>query len=116
ITTVNSGVTADTKINLRGLRSLTGNNSPLLVVDGIPTPIGYISSINPNDVQDVNVLKGASSAAIYGPDGVNGVILVTTRKGTRGAPVVTFSHTTQWEKVAYMPKLQTRFGSGSTVD
>ncbi len=116
ITTVNSGVTADTKINLRGIRSLTGNNSPLLVVDGIPTPIGYISSINPNDVQDVNVLKGASSAAIYGPDGVNGVILVTTRRGTRGAPVVTFSHTTQWENVAYMPKLQNRFGSGSTVD
>ena len=116
ITTVNSGVTADTKINLRGLRSLTGNNSPLLVVDGIPTPIGYISSINPNDVQDVNVLKGASSAAIYGPDGVNGVIIVTTRRGTKGVPVITVSHTTQFERVAYMPKLQTRFGSGSTVD
>jgi TonB-dependent SusC/RagA subfamily outer membrane receptor len=75
ITTVNSGVFEETKINLRGIRSLTGNNQPLLTIDNIPTPLSYIYTLNPNDVQDVNILKGASAAAIYGSDGVNGVIL-----------------------------------------
>jgi TonB-linked SusC/RagA family outer membrane protein len=116
ITTVNSGVFGSTKINLRGVRSLTGNNQPMLVVDAIPTPLAYISSLNPNDVQDVTILKGASAAAIYGPDGVNGVIIVTTKKGTKGNPTITISNTTQVESVSYLPKLQTRFGSGSGED
>ncbi|HZH96507.1 MAG TPA: SusC/RagA family TonB-linked outer membrane protein [Flavisolibacter sp.] len=116
ITTTNSGVFENTKINLRGLRSLTGNNQPLLVIDGIPTPINYISSLNPNDVADVTLLKGASSAAIYGPDGVNGVIVITTKKGTRGKPVVTFSSSYQFNRVAFMPKRQFIFGTGSSVD
>jgi TonB-linked SusC/RagA family outer membrane protein len=114
ITTVNSGVFEETKIVLRGIRSLTGNNQPLLVVDGIPTPLTFISSLNPNDVQDVNILKGASAAAIYGPDGVNGVIIVSTRKGTSGKPFVTVSHTAQLARVSFMPDLQERFGSGTT--
>ncbi|WEK35811.1 MAG: SusC/RagA family TonB-linked outer membrane protein [Candidatus Pseudobacter hemicellulosilyticus] len=116
ITTVNSGVFEDTKINLRGLRSLTGNNSPLLVVDNIPTPLSYITTLNPNDVQDVNVLKGASAAAIYGPDGVNGVILVRTKRGSSGKPTVTVSHTVQLARVSFMPKVQERFGGGTSED
>lgn len=113
ITTVNSGVFEETKIVLRGIRSLTGNNQPLLVVDGIPTPLTFISTINPNDIQEVTILKGASGAAIYGPDGVNGVILVSTRRGTNGQPTVTISHTAQLARVSFLPKLQKRFGSGS---
>ena len=113
ITTVNSGVFEETKIVLRGIRSLTGNNQPLLVVDAIPTPLSFISTINPNDISDVTILKGASGAAIYGPDGVNGVILVTTRRGTNGAPTITVSHTAQLSRVSFLPKLQKRFGSGS---
>jgi TonB-linked SusC/RagA family outer membrane protein len=116
IITTNSGVFENTRINLRGIRSLTGNNQPLLVIDGIPTPIEYMSSINPNDVQDVNVLKGASAASLYGPDGVNGVILVTTRRGTRGKPVVTVSNTTTLARVSFMPEMQNIFGSGSDED
>jgi len=116
ITTINNSVFENTRINLRGIRSLTGNNQPMLVVDGIPTPIGYISSLNPNDVQDVSILKGASAAAIYGPDGVNGVIIVTTRKGTRAAPIITFSSSYQLSRVSYMPKRQRLYGSGSSVD
>jgi len=116
ITTTNNSVFENTRINFRGLRSLTGNNQPLLVIDGIPTPLSYISSINPNDVQDVNLLKGASAAAIYGPDGVNGVIIVNTRKGTRGAPVVTFSSSYQFSRVSFMPERQRIFGTGSSVD
>jgi TonB-linked SusC/RagA family outer membrane protein len=116
ITTVNSGVFGSTKINLRGVRSLTGNNQPMLVVDAIPTPLTYISSLNPNDVQDVTILKGASAAAIYGPDGVNGVIIVTTKKGAKDKPTITLSNTTQAESVSYLPNLQDRFGSGSGED
>lgn len=116
ITTVNSGVFEDTKINLRGLRSLTGNNSPLLVVDNIPTPLSYISTLNPNDVQDVNILKGASAAAVYGPDGVNGVILVRTKRGSSGKPVITVSQTVQLARVSFLPELQKRFGGGTSED
>lgn len=116
ITTTNNSVFENTRINLRGIRSLTGNNQPMLVVDGIPTPLGYISSINPNDVQDVNILKGASAAAIYGPDGVNGVIIVTTRKGTRNNPIITVSSSYQLSRVAYMPERQRTFGTGSSTD
>lgn len=71
IATVNNGVFADTRITLRGIRSLTGNNQPLLVVDGIPISLGFLNRINPNDVDDINILKGASAASLYGPDGVN---------------------------------------------
>lgn len=117
ITTVNNGVFADVKINLRGIRSLTGNNNPTLILDGVLTSIGYLNSLNPNDVLDVTVLKGASATGVYGPDALNGAIIVTTRKGTRdGKPVITVSHTTQLETVAFLPKFQTKFGSGSAVD
>lgn len=116
ITTTDNSVFENSRINLRGIRSLTGNNQPLLVVDGIPTPLGYISSLNPNDVQDVNILKGASAAAIYGPDGVNGVIIVTTKRGNRGKPVITVSTSYQVNRVSYMPERQREFGTGSSVD
>lgn len=80
---VNNGVFGDTRITLRGIRSLTGNNQPMLVLDGAPISISYLNSINPNDINDVTVLKSASSTAIYGPDGVNGALLVNTKKGSR---------------------------------
>lgn len=117
VATVNNGVFADTRITLRGIRSLTGNNQPLLVVDGVPVSLSYLNRINPNDVDDINILKGASAASLYGPDGVNGVIIVKTKRGTKnGAPVVTISNTTQFEKVSFLPKFQTQFGQGSSVD
>ena len=116
ITTVNSGVFEEARINLRGIRSLTGNNQPLLVIDGIPTPLTFLSTLNPNDVQDVNILKGASASALYGPDGVNGVIIVSTRRGSSGKPFVTVSHTAQLARVSFLPDLQTRFGGGTSED
>jgi TonB-linked SusC/RagA family outer membrane protein len=117
VTTANNGVFADTRIVLRGIRSLTGNNQPLLVVDGSPISLGFINSINPNDVENVNVLKGANAAALYGPEGVNGVIVVTTKKGSgRTRPQINVSNTTLFEKVAFMPDLQNSFGSGSSYD
>src|SRR6476659_6524684 len=94
ISTVNSGVFENAKINIRGIRSLTGNNQPMLVVDGAPTPLGYLSSIPPDDVQDVTILKSSASAALYGPDAVNGVIVITTKRGGK-VPTVTITSTIQ---------------------
>ncbi len=116
IQTTNNGVFADTRITLRGIRSLTGNNQPMLVVDGVPVALSFISSLNPNDIDNVTILKSSSSTAIYGPDGVNGAIVITTKRGSKASPMITLSHTTQVEKVSFMPKLQTRFGSGSSID
>ncbi len=116
VSTTNSGVFGDTRLTLRGNRSLTGNNQPMLIVDGVAMSLGYLSSINPNDIQEVNVLKSSSATVVYGPEGVNGAIVVVTKRGNRNRPVVTVSHTTQLESVSYMPKFQKRFGGGYSPD
>lgn len=116
IQSVNAGVFQDTRITLRGIRSLTGNNQPMLILDGVPISLGYLSSINPNDITDVTILKSASATAIYGPEGANGALVVTTKKGSRTKPQISVAHTVQVERVSYIPKLQTQFGSGSSVD
>jgi len=110
VNTINNGVFAPTRIILRGNRSLTGNNQALIVVDG---SIYYndISNLNPEDIESINVLKGSSAAAIYGSDASNGVLLVTTKKGSSGKPVINFSSTVQFENVTYMPQMQNQFGS-----
>lgn len=74
---------ATTQIRIRGSRSLTASNDPLVVLDGIPF-VGSIADINPNDIKSVDILKDASATAIYGSRGANGVILVTTHKGQKG--------------------------------
>jgi TonB-linked SusC/RagA family outer membrane protein len=112
ISTVNSSVFENAKINIRGIRSLTGNNSPMLVVDGAPTPLSYLSTIPPDDVQSLTVLKSAASAAIYGPDAVNGVIIVNTKRGGK-KPTITLSSTIEATRVSFFPKLQKSFGGGA---
>jgi TonB-linked SusC/RagA family outer membrane protein len=74
---------ADPKIQIRAASSLSGDSNPLIVVDGYPIS-GNLATINPNDIQSLEVLKDAASAAIYGSRGANGVILVTTKKGKSG--------------------------------
>jgi TonB-linked SusC/RagA family outer membrane protein len=115
VTTTNSGVFENAKINIRGIRSLTGNNQPLLLVDGSPVNLGYLSSIPPEDIEDISVLKSAASAAVYGPDAVNGVIVVTTKKGNAGLDKlrVSFNSSLQLTRVAYFPKYQKEFGAGA---
>ena len=110
IGTINNGIFAPTRITLRGNRSLTGNNQALIIVDGA---IYYndISNLNPDDIESITVLKGSSAAAIYGSDASNGVLVITTKKGASGRPVINFSSTVQLETISYMPKLQNRFGS-----
>jgi TonB-linked SusC/RagA family outer membrane protein len=79
------------QIRIRGTRSLTASNDPLVVLDGIPFP-GSIGDINPNDIASVDILKDASATAIYGSRGANGVVLVTTKGGSKGQkPQVTYS-------------------------
>lgn len=116
IQSVNAGVFQDTRITLRGIRSLTGNNQPMLILDGVPIALSYISSINPNDITDVTILKSASATAVYGPDGANGALVITTKRGSKTRPQVSVGHTVQVERVNFMPKLQFEFGSGSSVD
>ena len=78
---------SDITINVRGAASINGESTPLYVVDGVP--IDNLSGINPGDIESIDVLKDAASAAIYGSRGSNGVVLVTTKKGKTGAPVIT---------------------------
>jgi TonB-linked SusC/RagA family outer membrane protein len=116
ISTVSSGVNPDQRVILRGNRSLTGNNQALVVLDGVPVSISYLLTLNPNDVSDISVLKGANASALYGSDASNGVIMVTTRKGSRDKISVQFSNSTTFDKVAFFPDLQDRFGAGSSSD
>ena len=74
---------ANMQIRIRGTRSLTASNDPLIVLDGIPF-MGNLSDINPSDIKSMDILKDASSTAIYGSRGANGVILITTYKGVEG--------------------------------
>ena len=76
-------------IRIRGVGSMSASNAPLYVVDGVPFD-GSINTINPNDIESMTVLKDASAAAIYGHRGANGVIIITTRRGTSADAIVTF--------------------------
>lgn len=78
-------------IVIRGNNSLTQSNSPLYVIDGFPTEDSNISSsINPADIESIDILKDASATAIYGARGANGVVIITTQKGTVGAPQISY--------------------------
>jgi len=116
ITTTSTGVNPDQRVILRGNRSLTGNNQALLVLDGVPVSLSYLTSLNPNDVQDISILKGANASALYGSDAANGVIMVTTKQGSKENIKIEFSNSTTFDKVAYLPDFQNRFGSGSSSD
>ena len=78
------------QIRIRGSRSLSASNDPLIVVDGIPFE-GSVNDINPTDIKSIDVLKDASATAIYGSRGANGVVLVTTHRGTTGQVKVTYN-------------------------
>ena len=107
----NNGVkNNNTRIILRGNRSITGDNQALLVVDDIQVPTSFIGTLNPNDVESVNILKGSSASALYGSSASNGVIIITTKKGTRGKPIIKVGSTANFETIAYMPDFQNDFG------
>lgn len=79
-------------LRIRGFGSINASSAPLYVVDGVPYD-GVISAINPNDIESVSVLKDASASALYGARGANGVVIITTKKGSDGEPVINFKTT-----------------------
>ncbi|NKI25730.1 SusC/RagA family TonB-linked outer membrane protein [Arenibacter sp. 6A1] len=126
-----NGPASSSKIVLRGNNSLTGDNQPLIVVDGIPmdnfTGAGNndffnpsqdlgngLGDLNPEDIESMSVLKGASAAALYGSRAGNGVILITTKTGkARKGLGITFSTTTGFQNIFMDPELQSSFGQGN---
>ena len=90
---------ASMQIRIRGTRSLTASNDPLVVLDGVPF-VGSISDINPSDIKSLDILKDASATAIYGSRGANGVIMVTTHKGQKGQkPQITYNGRQSFNKI-----------------
>jgi TonB-dependent starch-binding outer membrane protein SusC len=90
-------------ISIRGTNTL-GNNSPLIVIDGIPDRDGGLGRISPRDIESISVLKDAS-AAIYGARAANGAILVTTKRGKSGKPTVTYDFNQGWSQPAVIPQM-----------
>ncbi|MBB2150091.1 SusC/RagA family TonB-linked outer membrane protein [Pedobacter sp. LMG 31462] len=117
IQSVGSGVNPNYRVILRGMRSLTGNNEALIVVDNVIVPNNILSNLNPDDIENVEILNGSSSAALYGSAASNGAMIITTKRGKGGNALdIKVSNTTTAEQVAFYPKLQNDFGSGSDND
>ncbi|MDB5013258.1 MAG: TonB-dependent receptor plug, partial [Daejeonella sp.] len=89
---------ASSTVQIRGIASISANSSPLIVVDGNPLPSYDLNLINSADIESIDILKDASSAAIYGSRGGNGVILITTKSGKSGKARLDFSYTTTLQK------------------
>ncbi|HEV2481163.1 MAG TPA: SusC/RagA family TonB-linked outer membrane protein [Puia sp.] len=128
-----SGIGGSTKVILRGNRSTGGNNQPLYVIDGVPisnqgnqfgqpmsstyggNPEGGdgISNLNPEDIESMTILKGASAAALYGSQAANGVIVITTKKGRAGKTTINVNSSASIDKNAYLPEFQDHYGQTS---
>jgi len=121
-----SGPGGSTRVVLRGTKSLTGDSEPLFVIDGIPmvnrkTSQGAmwggwdggdgLSQVNPEDIESINILKGSNAAALYGSQGANGVVLITTKKGIEGATKVSFNTGISFDNPMVTPELQYDYGA-----
>lgn len=106
---VNNGINPDVRIVSRGNHSLQGNNQALIVVDGNPVSGSFLKAINPNDVDNITLLKGPGASALYGIEAANGVLVITTKKGSKGKPVIKFTSTAQLESISYFPQIQNRY-------
>lgn len=98
VTTTEGSPDAEVKIRVRGGGSITGDNTPLYIVDGFP--VSSISDIAPSNIKSIEVMKDASATAIYGSRGANGVIMITTKDGADGKITVNYSGTFGWKKIA----------------
>ncbi len=122
-----AGVGGATKVVMRGLKSIDGNNGVLYVIDGVPifnkqtdsggknfgAPGGGegISDFNPDDIESINVLTGPSAAALYGSEAANGVILINTKKGKEGKTEVNISSSVEMMTPTHLPEFQNTYGS-----
>ena len=113
---LNSGMPGKSPgIVIRGSRSLTGNNAPLYVVDGLPISGGErVVDLNPSDIESVNVLKGPAASALYGLRAYNGVVVITTKNGadSRGKPSISFDSYYGLDYVGMLPDLQMEYAQG----
>lgn len=108
ITQINGKVEGGVKMRIRGVSSISSSQEPLYVIDGMPlinddesvseAPINPLISLNPNDIESIQILKDASSAAIYGARGTNGVVLITTKQGKSGKTKVSLNTSTGWSE------------------
>ena len=130
ITQGSGGPGSGARIVLRGNRSIQGSNNALIVVDGVPITNGTngtvtsdfgglqgsdgASSINPDDIESMTILRGASAAALYGSQAGNGVILITTKKGTKDRVSVTINTGVTTEKPFVLPAVQNTYGQGNS--
>ncbi len=131
ITSASSAPGASTRVIMRGFSSITGENQPLFVIDGVPlnnvsagsssinggTDFGNdINDINPDDIENITVLKGASGAALYGSRAGNGVIIITTKSGRKNDSKkgleITVNTTTTFESILRLPQWQNEYGQG----
>ena len=128
VTVVNSGGAPGSSsiILIRGGSSITGNNQPLFVVDGIPIDNSTSSSlevastnrasdINPEDIESVSVLKGPAAAALYGIQAAGGAVIITTKRGKAGVSTVTYSGSISTDRVMGTPKVQKMYGKGAQI-
>ena len=123
------GGTSAVSISVRGLSSITGSTQPLLIMDGVPLRNGDANNkgywddqrinsngfvdINPEDIENISILKGAAASALYGSEAANGVVMITTKKGKKGGGTrVDFSANVSVDQVAYMPEIQKQYGPG----
>ena len=111
VTSTTGAPGAGTTIRIRGSRSVSASNEPLYVIDGI-VGAGDLNTINPADIESIDVLKDASSAAIYGSRASNGVIIITTKQGKAGKDRISFSAT---HGISYVPKLVDMMGATDFV-
>ncbi len=93
VTTSDGALGAEANITIRGNNSLTQSSAPLYIIDGFPSESSMATSLNPADIESIDILKDASATAIYGARGANGVIVITTKQGIEGKPKINFSAT-----------------------
>jgi TonB-linked SusC/RagA family outer membrane protein len=112
VSTVDNGINPETRFTLRGNRHINGNNYALVVLNGVPVSPNEVNTINPDDIESVNILNGAGAAALYGSEASNGALVITTKRGSpNGTPQISYTNNYMMESISYFPKLQTDFGS-----
>jgi TonB-linked SusC/RagA family outer membrane protein len=111
VNTTDNGIDPETRFTLRGTRHINGNNFALVVLNGVPVSPNEVESINPDDIESVNILNGAGAAALYGSEASNGALIITTKRGSpNGGSQIAYTNNFLIENMSYFPKVQTEYG------
>ena len=112
VTTGGGSPNSGSQLILRGITSISGNNQPLVVLDGVPIT-GGVDDLNPNDIESITVLKGAAASALYGQEAASGVLMITTKQVNAGKLVTTFNAGIQFDTPANLIEVQQKYLPGS---